>query len=114
MAEKIIIRLASRASEKMPWLVWSDSENEIIASGEIDNASALSQLTEKAQHRSLICLLPSVDVTIKTVEIDGNYNRQLKLALPYLLEDELAVDVDNLHFTLIAKQTNLIHVALCN
>lgn len=114
MAEKIIIRLASRAAEKMQWLVWSDSENEIIASGEIAGASSLETLAEHAKNRTLICLLPSVDVTIKTVEIQGSYNRQMKQALPYLLEEDLAVDVDGLHFTLIAKQANLIHVALCD
>jgi len=111
--ERLIIRLASKASQKNYWLIWSDSEDEIIASGELDNAEQLNLLTEKAQYRTVICLLPGVDVTIREVPIQGNFNRQMQQALPYLVEDDLASDVDLLHFSVVAKQTDLLHVAIC-
>jgi general secretion pathway protein L len=111
--ERLIIRLASKASQKNHWLIWSDSEDEIIASGELDNAEQLSLLTEKAQHRQVICLLPGVDVTIRGIPIQGSFNRQMQQALPYLVEDDLASDVDLLHFSVVAKQTDLLHVAIC-
>ena len=114
MNERLIIRLASSASEKNYWLIWSDSENEIIASGEVDDAEKLNFLTEKASQRKVICLLPGVDVSIKKVQIKGAFNRQMQQALPYLVEEELASDVENLHFSVIAKQTNLVYVAICD
>jgi general secretion pathway protein L len=112
--ERLIIRLASNASQKNYWLIWSDSENEIIASGEVDNAEQLNLLTEKALQRRVICLLPGVDISIKKVVIKGVFNRQMQQALAYLMEEELASDVENLHFTVIAKETDLVHVAICD
>ncbi|WP_415229544.1 type II secretion system protein GspL [Psychromonas sp.] len=114
MTERLVIRLASSASQKNYWLIWSDSENEIIASGEVDNAEQLSTLTEKALQRRVICLLPGVDVCIKKVVIKGAFNRQMQQALPYLVEEELASDVEKLHFNVIAKETHSVHVAICD
>ncbi len=114
MTERLIIRLASEASQKNHWLIWSDSENEIIASGQVDNAQQLNLLSEKAQQRAVICLLPGVDVCIKAITINGVFNRQMQQALPYLVEEELASDVEKLHFSVIAKQTDLLHVAICD
>jgi general secretion pathway protein L len=114
VVERLIIRLASKASQKIHWLIWSDSEEEIIASGELENAQQLQLLTEKAQQRTVICLLPGVDVTIREVAVKGSLNRQMQQALPYLLEDELAVDVAMLHFSVIAKQAEQVDVAICD
>jgi general secretion pathway protein L len=114
VTERLIIRLATKASQTNHWLIWSDSENEIIASGEVGSAEQLNLLTEKAQQRTVICLLPGVDVYIKAIAINGVFNRQIQQALPYLVEEELASDVDALHFSVIAKQTGLLHVAICD
>ena len=114
MSERLIIRLASEASQKQHWLIWSEGENEIIASGDIDNAEQLKTLTEKASSRQVICLLPGVEVCIKEVTINGAFNRQMQQALPYLIEEDLAGDVEKLHFTVVAKRTDLVHVAICD
>jgi len=113
VSERLIIRLASEASQKQHWLIWSGSEKEIIASGEIDNAKQLTTLAEKASSRQVICLLPGADIAIKEVTINGAFNRQMQQALPYLLEEELASDVDKLHFSVVEKRPNLVHVAVC-
>lgn len=113
MSEQLIIRLASEATQIIHWLIWSDSEKEIIASGDIENAQALQLLTEKAQTRKVICLVPSVDVTLRAVVIKGNFTRQMQQALPYMLEDDLASDVDKLHFSVLAKKTDLVDIAIC-
>ena len=114
MSERLIIRLASEANKKNHWLVWSDSENEIIASGEVDNAEQLALLQSQSEQRLVVCLLPGVDVLVKPVVITGTFNRQMQKALPYLLEDEFAGDVDDLHFSVFEKQKDLVHVAVCN
>ena len=114
MTERLIIRLASEASQKQHWLIWSESEEEIIASGDIDNAKQLKTLAEKASSRQVTCLLPGVDVCIKEVPITGAFNRQMQQALPYLIEEDLAGDVEQLHFTVLTKSTDLVHVAVCD
>lgn len=113
MSEQLIIRLASEAHQIIHWLIWSEKEQEIIASGELDNAEVLTLLTEKAQARKVICLAPSVDITLKSVEIKGSFTRQMQQALPYMLEDELASDVDKLHFSILSKKVDHIEVAIC-
>ena len=113
MSEQLVIRLSSEKNQTIHWLIWSDSEKEIIGSGDIGNAAELSQLAEKAQSRKVICLVPGVDVTLKSVVINGTFTRQMQQALPYMLEDELASDVDKLHFSVFAKETDLVQVAIC-
>jgi len=114
VSERLIIRLASEASQKQQWLIWSETEKEIIASGEVENAQQLKKLSEKASSRQVICLVPGVDVAIKEVVIKGAFNRQMQQALPYLMEEDLAGDVEKLHFTVIEKRTDLVHVAVCD
>lgn len=113
MSEQLIIRLASEAEQQIHWLIWSASEKEIIGSGEVENAQALEQLTEKSQTRQVICLVPNVDVTLKSVEITGSFNKQMQQALPYMLEDDLASDVEQLHFSVYEKSSDAVHVAIC-
>lgn len=114
VSERLIIRLASEASQKQHWLIWSDNEKEIIASGDIDNAEQLNTLTRKATSRQVICLLPGVDVCLREVPIAGAFNRQMQQALPYLIEEDLACDVEKAHITVITKGTDLVHVAICD
>jgi len=113
VSEQLIIRLASEAHQTIHWLIWSEKEQEIIASGELDNAEALTLLTEKAQTRKVTCLAPSVDITLKSVVIKGSFTRQMQQALPYMLEDELASDVDKLHFSVLSKKVDQVEVAIC-
>ncbi|WP_434340243.1 type II secretion system protein GspL [Motilimonas cestriensis] len=101
MSERLVVRLGSEANHGIDWLVWSNSEQEIIASGQLNNAQQLSQLHEKAGGRPVIVLLPVADVLLTQVEVPGKLTRQLQQALPYMVEEELATDVDKLHFTVL-------------
>lgn len=98
MSETLYIRLGSQSQDKIHWLVWSDSGREIIASGELDNAQALDELSEKASSRKVICFVPSCDVALKRLNVPAKSQRAIRLAAPYMLEDELAQDVDDLFF----------------
>ena len=47
MNEYLLIRLGAHASDPIHWLVWSQSELEIIASGCLSGADELAQLRER-------------------------------------------------------------------
>ena len=113
MSEQLVIRLSSEPHQTIYWLIWSDSEKKVIESGELDCAGNLKQLSDKALSRKVICLLPSVDITLTSAKIKGAFTRQIQQALPYMLEDDLACDVEKLHFSVFAKETDLIQVAVC-
>ncbi len=98
MSETLYIRLGSKVENSIHWLVFSPEQQEIIASGELANANELTELTEKAQTRRVITLVPSCDIALKSLTVPGNSSRAIKLAAPYMLEDDLAQDVDELFF----------------
>ena len=104
MTEILLIRTGQTQQEKINWLIYSLSEQEIIASGVLPNAEQLSELVEKAQSREVVVLLPCDQVQLKTVILPTKWNRKLEQALPYMLEEEIACDVDDL-FIAIAEPT---------
>ena len=68
MTETLFIRLGSQAHDTIHWLVLgaaSANEPEIIASGELNNADQLSELTSKAEHRQVQIFVPGCDVLLK-------------------------------------------------
>ena len=102
MTETLFIRLGSQAHHTIHWLIAAgnnDSDTfEIIGSGELANAEQLKQLTEKAAHRVVKIIVPSSDVLLKSLSVPAKSNRAMRLAVPYMLEDNLAQDVEQLFF----------------
>ncbi|WP_041418399.1 type II secretion system protein GspL [Shewanella woodyi] len=98
MSERLFIRLGTSSDQACSWLVWSEQEQEIIASGELKDASALSSLTERAGNRPVDVLVPSSAITLTSVELPEKGQRQAIQALPFMLEESLAENVDELHF----------------
>ena len=99
MNEYLILRLASQADQSMPWLVWSEQEHEVIASGEVASADRLHELKPVAAGRTLIGLAPAIDTVIRQLPLPRKNRRQALAALPFMLEDELAQDVEQVHFS---------------
>jgi general secretion pathway protein L len=98
MTEKLYIRLGSNAKDAVHWLIFSDDKEGIIASGELPHANALDQLAEKSKQREVITFVPASDVSLKSLKVPSKSSKAMRLAVPYMLEDELAQDVENLFF----------------
>ncbi len=98
MSETLFIRLGSQEQDPIQWLIWSTPTNEIIASGELNHASELSHLTEKSHQRQVIGFVPCSDVAIKSLKVPGSSSRAITAAAPYMLEDDLAQEVESLFF----------------
>ena len=101
--EQLLIRLGATEADPISWLVWSTAEEEIIASGELPNADALSTLAERAGHRAVIALAPSSDILLKWVALPPRAGRKVLSALPFMLEDELATDISEQFFAIGPK-----------
>jgi general secretion pathway protein L len=91
--EKLAIRLGSTPHDPVHWLVWSDTEKEIIASGELPDIDGLAQLKERAPNAEVVCIVPGCDVVLKTVQLPARANRKVLNAIPFMLEDEIASDI---------------------
>lgn len=117
MSEQLLIRLGSRAEQAVSWLVWSAPAQEIIASGDLPSAYALAQLAERLGPRPVLVLVPAADVVLKEVALPAKPSRQILQALPYMLEDDVTEDIEQLWLALgsVRKEQDqyLQQVALC-
>lgn len=100
MSEQLVIRLGSRAEQSISWLVWASHSQEVIASGEIAGADQLPELAVRLGGRPVVALVPASDVVLKQVNLPAKPNRQLLQALPYMLEEEQAEDIEKLFLAL--------------
>lgn len=101
MIETLFIRLGSQAHDTIYWLVVNEAsgkEEDIIASGELQGAKQLSELTSKAESRHVKILVPGSDVLLKSLNIPAKSTRAKHQAVPYMLEDSFAEDVEQLFF----------------
>nr|WP_269461017.1 type II secretion system protein GspL [Vibrio splendidus] len=111
VSEFLTVRLSSEPQSPVQWLVWSTSQQEVIASGELSSWEQLDELTPYAEKRSCIALLPGSECLIKRVEIPKGAARQFDSMLPFLLEDEVAQDIEDLHLTILDKDAT--HATVC-
>src|SRR5690554_3346499 len=96
--EQLFIRLSSQPDEPLHWLIWSPAQAELIASGTLSDMSELSQLSDHARSREVICFAPGTDVLLTEIELPNSASRMLAQVVPNTLEDELAQDISELHF----------------
>jgi len=101
MSEYVVIRLAAE-DQAVQWILADSSGTRLsnVSTGE------LSQAAMDVGNRSVIVLVPAVDLLTTTVLIPGRSNSKIKAALPFALEENLAEDVENLHFAVGERQEN--------
>ncbi len=118
MTETLMIRVGQSQKEKINWLIWSTAEQEIIASGELSGSAELADIADKTGGRNTIVLLPASCVQLRTQVLPARWSRKLEQALPYMLEDELACDLEQVMVVsgeaVDVDNKPAIRVALCN
>jgi general secretion pathway protein L len=112
VSERLFIRLGQSFEQPCTWLVWSEQEQEIIGSGELSDASALSTLTERAGNRAVDVLVPASSITLTAIDLPEKGQRQAMKALPFMLEENLAQDVNELHFVVGPRQGDALSIAV--
>jgi len=94
--------------EQVNW-VYIDINNELqMGSG------SLTEAAEKSKGYQIAVVLKGEDVLFLNAEVPGNNMQRVRQAIPYLLEDSLIDDVDNLHFAIKKYQDKNYHVAVIN
>jgi general secretion pathway protein L len=74
-----------------------------VASFPVQHAPLETILLKAAGHR-LVVLVPAADVRLASVDVPARQAAKVLQAAPYALEDQLADDVDTLHFALGPRQ----------
>ena len=93
MTEYLVIQLGERPSDPISWIAVDDQGTRRGQPG----SGTLSDVAPEVGDRQVIVLVPGTEVLTLYVDIPVKGARMLA-ALPYALEDQLAEDVENLHF----------------
>lgn len=94
MAEFFVIRLGLTPERGVDWIAVDDNGTRRGNSGD----GTLPQAAAEVAGRSVIVLVPATDVLTTTVDVPVRGGARLRAALPFALEENLADDVDTLHF----------------
>lgn len=92
-------------NESAQWLVLDEKNqpHSAIRQGPV------SSLKDFSKQRRIVCALNSSDIFLTEVTLPFSRNRRkLEQAVPYMLEDELAEDVEKLHFALGKAQEQIL------
>ncbi len=93
VAEYLVIRLGERPDDSVGWMAVDSNGTRIGDPG----YGALDQAAEQVGDRNVIALVPAVEVLTLAADVPAKGARLLA-ALPFALEDQLAEDIDSLHF----------------
>jgi general secretion pathway protein L len=74
-----------------------------ISSGSLDEALNAARA---AKGKALILIVPAADIVLSTVTLPIRQQSKLLQAVPYALEEQLAEDVEKLHFAIGEKQSD--------
>ena len=109
MAEYLALRLPADPATDAEWIV-VDSQG--ARKSELFRGT-LSDAAEAASDKPVIALVPGADVLTISVDLPAKAGARLRQAVPFALEDQLAADVDELHFALgVHSDSGLLPVAV--
>lgn len=106
--EKLFLRFLAQENHQIldgdttvQWILQAeDQDTDNCGQISLENANSL------VQGRQVIVLLPVEDIFLTQLSIQAKNKKQLAKAIPYALEDELADDIEELHFASGAKNAD--------
>jgi general secretion pathway protein L len=96
MADWLLLRLPRTPSGTASWAI-ADSRGNTIA---VPQSGPLSLAAMRAGGRRVCVLVPGTDVLLAQPEVPVKAGAKLQQVVPYALEEQLAEDIDNLHFAI--------------
>jgi general secretion pathway protein L len=100
MAEQLVIRLGPEPTQSAEWII-------VDSDGTRRSAVSVGPLTAAAKdaaERDVIVLVPATTVLTTSVDLPMRAGSRLLAALPYALEENLADDIESLHFSAGARR----------
>ena len=96
MADWLLLRLPRTPEEPATWLVASAGGAPLAAT----HSGPLADAAGAAAGRRLCALVPGTDVLLAEPELPAKSGAKLQQLVPYALEEQLADNIDELHFAL--------------
>ena len=95
MAEKLLIRLAPGVQGFRDWLLVNEQGQ---GTGPVQSGAPDAGVLNSIRH--VVVLVPGSEVSLFEVQVPGRNRQRVTRAVPYVLEERLAEDVEGLHFAL--------------
>lgn len=102
MSKHVIIYMPLVGEDKVQWAMSDDKGTLTTAVLE----GTLKEAADSVEGRKATLILPADDVLLAQTVIPGNSLARAQQAVPYALEEQVADDVDDLHFALGSKNRN--------
>ncbi|WP_144392274.1 type II secretion system protein GspL [Pleionea sediminis] len=97
MKKRLFIQLPDDPNNALIWGQWNSDDERWDDRGEVLSVDLVA-LAERAQKCETIVIVPASKVTYKQVTTPAKQLKQIQAAVPYMLEDQLANPIDQLHF----------------
>lgn len=94
----LIVRLGSHPRDEVGWLLREDQQTRD------QGQSTLASLAGRARGCRVSVLVPGAEVVLTRAPVPAMSRQRLLKAVPYALEEQLAADVEELHFAIGASQ----------
>lgn len=102
MRETLFIRLPATADANAEYAIGSaDAPRSLLG-----RSAPLPEVLGLAPGRRLVVLVPAADIRLASVTVPARQPQKVLQAAPYLLEEQLAEDVEDLHFALGPRQAD--------
>jgi len=103
MAEWMILRMREDAGAPVSWLVCDAAGRMLVPA----RSGSLAEAAAVAAGRRVVVLAPTTSILITTAELPAKANAaKLAQIVPFALEEQLAEDVDELHFAIGKRPTD--------
>lgn len=102
MADWLLVRIPREPESPASWMVADAGGRMVVApqTGELSQAAAL------APGRRVCALVPGTDVLLVDAEVPVKAGAKILQVVPYALEEQLAEDIENLHFAVGKRPAN--------
>ena len=108
MVETLLIRLSPAAQGFRDWLLVDEQG---LGKGPVQRGAPDAGVINRIRH--VVVLVPGSEVSLFEVQVPGRNRQRVTRAAPYVLEEQLATDVEQLHFALGAvREDNRYPVAV--
>ncbi|PCJ49384.1 MAG: type II secretion system protein GspL [Gammaproteobacteria bacterium] len=97
MSENLFLQFQNSNPDQLLWFHLVDEQ---LKQSGVQNKQELSELKEQFPTASCIVLVPSNDCLVTSVALPTRQRRQQLKAIPFALEEQLAVDVNDMHFAI--------------
>jgi general secretion pathway protein L len=102
MADWLLLRLPRNPQAEASWILADARGNAISA----PQTGPLEQAAQRAAGRHVCVVVPGTDVLLTEPELPAKAGAKLAQIVPYALEEQLAEDIDELHFAIGKRNTD--------